>query len=161
MHFVKLFEKKLGYRALLLRITDALLPFSLDFHAVIWYNQNKKDRSIKMPYINLQTTSKVTDEKANAVKSALGKAISIIPGKSENWLMVKIEDGQSMWFRGDASADTAFVSVSVFGTLSDSAADKMTAEICDILGKELGIAPDRIYVRYSEHDKWGWNGGNF
>ena len=25
----------------------------------------------------------------------------------------------------------------------------------------LGISPDRIYVAYSEHDKWGWNGSNF
>lgn len=114
-----------------------------------------------MPYINLQTTCKVTQEKAEAVKSAFGKAISVIPGKSENWLMINIEGERSMWFRGDASEDIAFVSVSVYGSLSDSASDKMTAEICSILSDTLGLSPDHIYVRYSEHDKWGFNGSNF
>ena len=103
----------------------------------------------------------MTDEKNSAVKSALGKAISVIPGKSESWLMVGISGDEKIWFRGDDSADSAMVSVSVYGSLSDSAADRMTGEVTKILASELGIAPDRIYVKYSEHDKWGWNGGNF
>ena len=114
-----------------------------------------------MPYINVQTTAKVSSDKAETVKSALGKAISVIPGKSESWLMIKIEGDQAMWFRGDASTDTAFVSVSVYGSLSDSASDKMTSEITEIISETLGVPTDRIYVRYSEHDKWGWNGSNF
>lgn len=114
-----------------------------------------------MPFIDVKTSVPASCEKCEAVKSALGKAISVIPGKSEGWLMVEIEPDKKIWFRGDDSAPSAMVEVSVYGTLSDTAADRMTSEVTKILNGELGISPDRIYVKYSEHDKWGWNGGNF
>ena len=114
-----------------------------------------------MPFINVKTTASVTDDKCEAIKSALGKAIALIPGKSEGWLMVGIEPEMKIWFRGDASADSAMVTVSVLGTVSDSDSSRLTGRITEILSDELGISPDRIYVSYSEHDKWGWNGSNF
>ena len=45
-----------------------------------------------MPYINLKTTTKVTEEKAEILKAKFGKAIESFPGKTESWLMVGIED---------------------------------------------------------------------
>lgn len=114
-----------------------------------------------MPYINLKTTKKVTDEQALAVKSAFGKAIECFPGKSEAYLMVGIEDGIRMWFRGDDADDTAIVDVDLLGTVNPDAAEKMTGVVCNILEDELGIAPGRIYVKYSGYKDWGWNKSNF
>ena len=114
-----------------------------------------------MPFINVKTTASVSDAKCDAIKTGLGRAISVIPGKSEGWLMVEIEPDKKIWFRGDASADSAMVTVAVYGALSPLDASKMTEKVTEILEDELGIAPDRIYVSYSEHDKWGWNGSNF
>ena len=114
-----------------------------------------------MPYINLQTTSKVTDEKANAVKSALGKAISIIPGKSERWLMVGFQDEFPLYFGGDNSAPSAFIEVSVLGEEDGNAFSELTARLCEIYNSVLGISPDRIYIKYEGVTYWGWNGGNF
>ena len=37
----------------------------------------------------------------------------------------------------------------------------MTADLTAILAEELGIAPDRVYVKYEETPYWGWNGSNF
>ena len=37
----------------------------------------------------------------------------------------------------------------------------MTGEICKIFNEELGIEPNRIYVKYEEVANWGWNGENF
>ena len=53
------------------------------------------------------------------------------------------------------------VTVAVLGTVSDRDSSNLTGRITQILSDELGISPDRIYVSYSEHDKWGWNGSNF
>ena len=114
-----------------------------------------------MPYINLKTSKKVTDEQALAVKTAFGKAIECFPGKSEAYLMVGIEDGIRMWFRGDNSGDTAIVDVELLGAVNSEAAEKMTAVVCDILENELGIAPDRVYVKYTGYKDWGWNKTNF
>lgn len=114
-----------------------------------------------MPYIQLKTTAGVSAEKKTALKAAFGKAIESFPGKNENWLMVNIEDNKSMWFRGDASADSAMVDVALLGAVSAEGSSRMTAELCEILHKMLGIAPDRVYVKYTGYEHWGWNGGNF
>jgi len=113
-----------------------------------------------MPFINVMTNTSITSEKKNSIKSALGNAITAIPGKSESWLMVGINPDYTLFFKGD-DAPAAMVEVSVFGSANQSAYNKLTAEICDILSGELGIAPARIYVKYSETSNWGWNGGNF
>ncbi len=114
-----------------------------------------------MPYINLKTTKKLSPEQGDALKKSFGKAIECFPGKSEAFLMVGIEDGLQMWFRGDNSGDTAIVDVDLLGAVNSSASADMTAVICDILKNELQISPDRVYVKYTGYKDWGWNGGNF
>ena len=114
-----------------------------------------------MPYINLKTTKTVSPEKCEAIKTAFGKAIESFPGKTEAWLMVGIEDGVKLWFKGDASSDSAIVDVDLLGQVNADASEKMTKVVCDILENELGISPDRIYVKYTGYKDWGWNGQNF
>lgn len=113
-----------------------------------------------MPFINVKTNTAVAQDKKQSIKSALGTAISAIPGKTENWLMVGIEPEYDLWFKG-SDAPAAMVEVSVFGSASPSNYSNLTAKITDILNSDLGISPDRIYVRYSETSNWGWNGSNF
>lgn len=114
-----------------------------------------------MPYINVKTTKKVSDDKCESIKSALGKAIECFPGKSEAYLMVCIEDEKKIWFTGDNSKDSAVVDVQLLGSVNPSASEDMTAAVCNILEKELGLSPSRIYVKYEGYDDWGWNGRNF
>ena len=114
-----------------------------------------------MPYIKLTTTAKVTDEKCDLLKAAFGKAIQSFAGKSESWLMVAVDDGKRMWFRGDNSADTAMVDVELLGGVDPAQSETMTDCVCVILNEILGIAPDRIYVKYTGYKNWGWNGSNF
>ena len=114
-----------------------------------------------MPYIKLTTTAKVNDEKCAAIKAKFGKAIESFRGKNESWLMVAVDDNKRMWFRGDDSADSAMVDVELLGSVSADDSEKMTACVCDILGEELGIPGERIYVKYTGYNNWGWNGSNF
>ena len=114
-----------------------------------------------MPFINSKISKKITKEQEVQIKEALGQAISLIPGKSESWLMLGFEDEYSLYFRGDNSQSIAFVEVSVFGSENPSAFDKLSGEICRIFGEVLGIAADHIYIKYEATNNWGWNGGNF
>lgn len=114
-----------------------------------------------MPFINSKISVKITEDQEKKLKEKLGKAIEIIPGKSESWLMTGFEDGYHLYFRGDNSQPTAFVEVMVFGGANPSAFDKLTGEITKIFGEVLGIAGDHIYVKYTPADNWGWNGSNF
>ncbi len=113
-----------------------------------------------MPFINVKTNAQVSADKKESIKSALGKAITAIPGKSEGWLMVGIEPEYDLWFKG-SDAPAAMVEVSVYGSASPSAYNALTSEITDILNLNLSISPDRIYVKYFETPNWGWNGSNF
>lgn len=114
-----------------------------------------------MPYIEAKFSCTLTEEKMTALKNGFGKAIECIPGKNESWLMVNIEDKKNLWFKGDNSADSAFISVSIFGKASNEAYENLTKSICRLVNETAGISPDRTYVTYSEFDKWGWNNMNF
>ncbi len=113
-----------------------------------------------MPFINVKTNAAVNDDKKVSIKSALGAAISAIPGKSEGWLMVGIEPEYDLYFKG-TDEPAAMVNVSIYGSASSAAKTDLTGRITDIISSELAISPSRIYVCYAETPDWGWNGSNF
>ncbi len=114
-----------------------------------------------MPYINTIATTEITEEKKQALTAAFGKAIEIIPGKSESWLMLNFNGSAKMAFRGDGVTDCAMLEVEIFGTARDEDFEALTAELCRVTSAILGVSPDRIYIKYRECDKWGWRGSNF
>ena len=44
-----------------------------------------------MPFIRVSANVAVNEGQAERIKTMLGQAIEIIPGKSEAWLMVEVE----------------------------------------------------------------------
>ena len=113
-----------------------------------------------MPFISTKTNVSVSKEQELRLKTEFGKAIELIPGKSERWLMLSFSDSERMWFVGD-DAPLAYLSVKLFGAASDSAYYALTAKLTEIVSQELDIPSSRIYVKYEEIDHWGWNGSNF
>lgn len=114
-----------------------------------------------MPFIDSKISIKITEEQEKELKARLGQAISIIPGKSEGWLMAGFQDDYHLYFRGENEEPMAFVEVRLFGSPNKGAFQKMTTEVTKIYGDVLGIAPDHMYIKYSATPDWGWNGGNF
>ena len=113
-----------------------------------------------MPFINVKTNIPIHAESREVIKKKLGEAITALPGKTEDWLMVGIEPEISLYFKGDPSP-AAMVDVSILGGASAAAYNKLTGIICNILSEELDIPASRTYVKYSETENWGWNGSNF
>lgn len=113
-----------------------------------------------MPFIDVKLSKKISDSEKDAVKTDLGRCISTMH-KPESYLMVGIDDGYSLYFAGNRLSNGAFVSVSVFGAVSASDSEKMTAKICEILHSRLNIDGGDVYVTYSPVENWGWDGGNF
>ncbi len=114
-----------------------------------------------MPFIDAKISKKVTKDEERELKTRLGQAISILPGKSEQWLMVGIQDDYHLYFRGEEDEPMAFIEVRIFDTPDREAFGKMTAEVTRIFGDVLGIAADHMYIKYSATPDWGWNGRNF
>lgn len=113
-----------------------------------------------MPFIQSKVSVGMTREQKESLKTKLGQAITIFPGKSERWLMVGLEDNCDLYFQGSNAEPAAFIEVKVFGGFTDAASEKMTAELCRIYGEELGISASRIYIKYEEVERWGRNGSN-
>lgn len=113
-----------------------------------------------MPYIHTKTNVSISVEKEVVLKTEFGKAISLIPGKSERWLMLNFTDSEHIWFAGDNSP-AAMLEVEIFGKASDLAYDSLTQKLTEIISAELAISPSRVYVKYEEIEHWGWNSSNF
>ena len=116
---------------------------------------------IFMPMISIKTNVAISEEQELTLKSELGKAISILSGKSEQWLMLSLEDKCRLYFKGDNSKPIAYVEVKVFGKIDYSQSNKLTAKIWEIFDNVLGIDASNVYIKYEEVDMWGWNGSNF
>ena len=114
-----------------------------------------------MPFINAKISVKLTKEKEQIVKEKLGKAIELIEGKTEEWLMIGFEDNHKLYFKGEELEKGAFIEIKIFGQASKESYDKLTVEVCNIFHSELDIPANKIYVVYDEVKTWGWNGMNF
>ncbi|MBR5880678.1 MAG: hypothetical protein IKZ16_03225 [Clostridia bacterium] len=113
-----------------------------------------------MPFIDVKTNKQVSKAEEIALKEQLGRAIAILPGKSETWLMLEIKDSCRMYFHGD-DAPCAMVQVQVFGKINTQKCEELTAEVCRIMKDVLDIPVDSTYVKYEEVSLWGWSSQNF
>ena len=114
-----------------------------------------------MPFINLKTSAKISAENEAILRKEFGKIITLIPGKTEAWLMLNFEDNCRLYFKGDNSKDMAIAEVALFGKASDSQYDALTEALTNDISSVLNIDPANIYVKYEEVDHWGYNGFNF
>ncbi|WP_416200898.1 MAG: Macrophage migration inhibitory factor (MIF) [Thermocaproicibacter melissae] len=114
-----------------------------------------------MPSIQTKVNIPISKEQETKLKTKFGKAIELLPGKSERWLMLTFEDNCRMWFQGNDEPATALVDVKLFGKASAEDYEKLTSALTQSLEEVLGISPARTYVRYEEVQYWGWNGSNF
>ena len=116
-----------------------------------------------MPVIHTHVSVHTSAEEREALKAAYGKAISILPGKSEGWLMCPFEDNMPIYFAGDDDKPAAYVEVNVFGRspVASQTWEKLGQAIMQAIHNTLGIEEDRMYIRYTATPDWGWNGGNF
>ncbi len=112
-----------------------------------------------MPYIETKTTRKIGKAEAAELRERLGKAIELIPGKTDKWLMLSFRGELDMAFAG-VDGDAAMIEVDILGHADDSSYAALTAKICEIMSDVLALPKDRIYVKYTEFDRWGWNGIN-
>lgn len=111
-----------------------------------------------MPFVNVRTNTQFNKGRELKLKTALGEAISLIPGKSEDWLMFGLAQ-EIIYFKG-TNDPAAMVEISIFGETTKDAMNALTAKVTAIVAEQLSIKPDRIYVSYFPTPNWGWNGSN-
>ena len=113
-----------------------------------------------MPFIQTQVSISVTKEQEEKLKERLGQAITVI-GKSETWLMIRLEDNCRLFFQGEKSEKIAFVEIKLYGKADRQSYEEMTKRVSDIFEEVLDIPNNKLYVTYQEYSHWGFNGSNF
>ena len=93
------------------------------------------------------------------IKSRLGKAIEILPGLSEKFLLTGIESNCALYLRGE-KIPTAYVEVSVFGNEIHLGYEKFSLAVTEIFVDVLNIPPQNVYIKFSDIAAWSV-GGNF
>lgn len=110
-----------------------------------------------MPFINVKTNAALSGDKKLAIENKLSDAISLIPGKSDRYLMLAVEDNVSMMFHRDTDCAIAMVEVKIFGSSTKDAYEKLTGAICDVLSEEASVDGSCCYVKFEECKLWGYN----
>ena len=114
-----------------------------------------------MPYINVKTNAKLSAKAKANIQSRLFDCIGVIPGKSDRYLMIAVEDGVAMAFHRDSESPMAMVEVKIFGEASKGDYQKLTGAITLILADEAKVEKDYCYVKFDEVKYWGYNGFMF
>ena len=112
-----------------------------------------------MPCIKCNVNVKIPNDIKESIKTKLGKSIEIIPGKSENWLMLVFNDNSKMYFRGRDDVPMAFIDIKLLvrNDVSD-AYPELISEITKIFSKELNIESTNIFIKVDETFCWGYDG---
>lgn len=115
-----------------------------------------------MPVIHTYCSAPITPGARETLKAAYGRAIEVVPGKSEAWLMCLFEGETPIYFAGDDSAPSALVDVSSFARseVPDAVWERFTKEVTPVVCRELGVDAERLYIRYGTSSSFGWNGSN-
>lgn len=114
-----------------------------------------------MPYIHVSVSKKITDAEQEKIMKDFGREIAALPGKSEQWLMVKISDNEKMCFQGRSEEPCAIIEVSVYGTFSSNEYQQLTGALTKTVSETVRVPQNRIYIKYFETSYWGWDGSNF
>ncbi len=113
-----------------------------------------------MPYIKITTSKTISKQCESVLTQKFGENISIIPGKSERWLMLCYEDNMRMALGGDDLVGTAMIEVSAFGRSTPEVYERLTEALTETLCSVIDIPAERVYVKYHEHSVWGYGGTN-
>jgi hypothetical protein len=109
-----------------------------------------------VPYISVDIGQKLSGSQKESLKAELGRLISLIPGKTEEELIVKIQD--SALYMGGAEVPCVYIDLRIYGKTSHEAKTRFTREIFAFIAREFGVPPDRQYLTIGEYDNWGYDG---
>lgn len=114
-----------------------------------------------MPLLKPETTVPLPEEKEKPLLAALSKAVAGATGKPEQYVMVPAS--HSAMVMSGKPGEAAFVDVRSIGGLNGETNRKLSRQICKLLKDSLGIAPDWVYLNFTdvEAGNWAWNGSTF
>jgi phenylpyruvate tautomerase PptA (4-oxalocrotonate tautomerase family) len=107
-----------------------------------------------MPYMNLNVTRKLTYDQKKALADGLGVAMTCIPGKLAEGLVLDIEDAKTFFLGGKEHEDCVFVKADYCGHFDFDTKFKFTVAVFAAIQGVLGTPYERMSMKLEENDNW-------
>ncbi|HKJ72228.1 MAG TPA: phenylpyruvate tautomerase MIF-related protein [Gammaproteobacteria bacterium] len=115
-----------------------------------------------MPLLRLTTNQEMatTEARADFLRRA-SRGLAEWLGKPERYCMVTLETGSHLIFAG-SDEPAAFAELASLGLPTDDTG-RLSAAVCDLIQEGLGVAPERVYIHFSDVERamWGTNRTTF
>lgn len=114
-----------------------------------------------MPLIKIEVPTTLTDDQKNALLTEASSIVSKNTGKPEKYVMATL--GKAEFAMAGKPAQAAFVDVRGIGGINGENNGGITRDICALLKTKLGIAPENVYINFTDvpAQNWGHNGTTF
>ncbi len=114
-----------------------------------------------MPYLKIQTNLPLSAKAERTILKASSTLVAAELEKPESFVMIAIEPDTAMLFAG-TDDPVAFLELKSIG-LPAKKTKKLSAALCTLIEEHLGIARNRVYVKFIDvhHSMWGWKGDVF
>ena len=114
-----------------------------------------------MPLIHVQTSRPAPADPGPLLRD-LSRELAALVGKPERYVMTLFNGSMAMSFGGD-SAPCCYVEVKSIGQLEGDQPRRISAELCSLLERHLGVPAGRIYIGFEDVPArlWGWDGSTF
>lgn len=110
-----------------------------------------------MPFIKLKTNISISKKDEINIKSFIGKAIEAIPGKSEKYVLLDVEDNHKMWLRGKDDP-LIYIEASIYGNDDHYGFETFAKDVSSFLSDELGIPLGNVYIKFEDIGPWSVGG---
>jgi len=114
-----------------------------------------------MPYIDAKISFKLEDKQKDTLHKKLEDVISSAFSKPKSYIMTSIEEATTLYMGGNRVEKGAYICVRALGSISKSACQTATQEICEMLAGDFGMDTSQVYITYHPVDLWGYDGSMF
>ena len=111
-----------------------------------------------MPFIKTKVNCAITENQEMLLKARMGEAVSLIPSKNENYLLLEFEDNCRMWLRGGHASGIAYVEAAIFGNEDHEGFSAFASEVTRSFTEILGIPAENIYIKFEDIASWSVGG---
>ena len=114
-----------------------------------------------MPYIEVKIAKQASRKQERILTDKLGEAITLLPGKTVNGLMVSISSDEHIYKGGEFLEFGAYVNIVLKSGPSREECEKLNEAVFKIMEEDLRIPRENVYVTFHLCDHFGVNGKIF
>lgn len=114
-----------------------------------------------MPLIQVHTNAVIPADRQTTLLEALSRVVAEAIGKPEQYVMATVSSSACLMSARPGPA--AFVDIRSIGGLDTAVNQTLAREVSRVLGRDLQIQPDRVYLNFTDvpATHWGWNNETF